>query len=431
MSFFTLEAVPARYGDCLLLHYGTKEDAGLILIDGGPRDVWGPFLKPRLETIRKARGQSFEIDLLMVSHIDDDHVLGITDFTKEWVAAHTAGQPWPYPVRQFWHNSFERVSNSNDVGAVTASVTASANVQSITDIDLDLDDDEEEAQRKAALKVLASVPNGKKLRDDITTLGKKPVTNVGFNGLVRPGVPGRVPVKFGPDLSFHVVGPLPDQLEDLQKMFAEKLPLGNDPALAAFTDTSVPNLSSIVVLARFGGKTMLLTGDARGDYVLDGLEKEGQVEPGGQLHVDILKLPHHGSDRNIEDIFFKRITADHYVASADGTFINPDRSTLETIIDTRGKDANFTIHLTYPVAAIDEQRHHEWDSERASEIRRRDKRIADGKKPTGVREEWDEDKHGLGTLIAAKEREGYAFKVAAPASAGPGAKVDLLDPIDF
>jgi hypothetical protein len=23
-DFFTLEAVPARYGDCLLLHYGTR-----------------------------------------------------------------------------------------------------------------------------------------------------------------------------------------------------------------------------------------------------------------------------------------------------------------------------------------------------------------------------------------------------------------------
>jgi hypothetical protein len=431
MSFFTLEAVPARYGDCLLLHYGTPEAPGLILIDGGPSKVWEPFLKPRLEAIRDNRDGKLAIDLLMVSHIDDDHVLGITDFTEEWVSAHTAGEEWPFPVRQFWHNSFERVSNSKDVGAVTASVTASANAKTISDIDLDLDDDEEVAQRCAALKVLASVPNGKKLRDDIATLGKKPVTNVGFDGLVRPGVKGKVPVKFLGGLTFHVVGPLPDQLTALQKMFAEKLPMGTDSALAAFTDTSVPNLSSIVVLARFGGKTMLLTGDARGDYVLDGLEKEKQIEAGGQLHVDVLKLPHHGSDRNIEDIFFKRITADHYVASADGTFINPDRSTLEMIIDSRDKGSKFTIHLTYPLADIDKRRHEEWDSDRASEIKRRDKRIAEGKKPTNVREEWDEKKHGLATLIEAKKAEGYSFEVAAPDSAGPGARIDLLDPIGF
>ena len=432
MSYFTLEALPARYGDCLLLHYGTKEDPGLILIDGGPSKVWGPFLKPRLEKIRQKRGQSFEIDLLMVSHIDDDHVLGITDFTKEWVAVHTAGGQWPYPVRQFWHNSFERVSNEENVGAVTASVTASVGANLLTEVDREEEDEDPEAeQRRAARHVLASVANGKKLRDDIVTLGKKPFTNVGFGGLVRPGVEGKVPVKFGSDLTFHIAAPLPKQLEALRKKFAEDLPKGDEAALAAFSDTSVPNLSSIVVLARFGGKSMLLTGDARGDYLLKGLEQEKLLDADGKLHVDILKLPHHGSDRNVDPSFFERVTADHYVASADGTFINPDRATLEMIIDARGKDAKFTIHLTYPVADIDTQRHKEWDADQASEVRKRARRIADGKKPTNVREDWDEDKHGLGTLFAAMEAKGHAFKVAAPASAGPGARIDLLDPIDF
>jgi len=432
MSFFTLEALPARYGDCLLLHFGTKKDPGLILIDGGPSDVWEPFLKPRLEKIRQKRRAAFEIDLVMVSHIDDDHVLGITDFTREWVPVHTAGGKWPYPVRQFWHNSFERVSNDENVGAVTASVTASVGAKFLTEVDREEeDDDPEAAQRQAARHVLASVANGKKLRDDIVTLGKKAFTNVGFGGLVRPGVAGKVPVKFGSDLTFHIAGPLPKQLEALQKKFAEDLPKGKDFALAAFSDTSVPNLSSIVVLARFGGKSMLLTGDARGDYVLEGLKQEKLLDADGRLHVDILKLPHHGSDRNVDPSFFERITADHYVASADGTFVNPDRPTLEMIIDARGKDSKFTIHLTYPVADIDAQRHKEWDSDQESEVKKRAKRIADGKKPTAVREDWDEDQHGLGKLFVAKRTDGYAFEVAAPKTTGPGAKIDLLDKIDF
>jgi len=432
MSFFTLEAVPARYGDCLLLHYGTREDPGLILIDGGPSQVWEPFLKPRLEAILKERPQSFEIDLLMVSHIDDDHVLGITDFTKEWVAENTAERPWRFPVRQFWHNSFERVSNDENVGAVTASVTASVGANTLTEVDREEEDDDPEAeQRQAARHVLASVANGKKLRDDLVTLGKKDFTNIGFGGLVRPGVVGKVPVKFGPALTFHIAGPLPKQLDALRKTFAEELPKDEKSALAAFSDTSVPNLSSIVVLARFEGRSMLLTGDARGDYVLKGLKEEKLLDADGRLHVDILKLPHHGSDRNVDPSFFEKVTADHYVASADGTFINPDRATLEMIIDARGKDAKFTIHLTYPLADIDTQRHKEWDADQASEVRKRAKRIAEGKKPTAIREDWDESKHGLATLFAAKEAQGYKFKVAAPASAGPGARIELLDPIDF
>jgi hypothetical protein len=287
-------------------------------------------------------------------------------------------------------------------------------------------------QRRAARHVLASVANGKKLRDDIETLEMKPFTNVGFGGLVRPGVTGKVPVKFGSELTFHVTGPLPKQLEALRKKFAEELPKMDEKALlTAFSDTSVPNLSSIVVLARFGGKSMLLTGDARGDYVLEGLKQEKQLDSDGKLHVDILKLPHHGSDRNVDPSFFKRITSEHYVASADGTFVNPDRPTLEMIIEARGKAAKFTIHLTYPVAEIDSQRRASWNSDQETEVKKRAKRIAEGKKPTAVREDWDDAKHGLASLFAAKEAEGYAFKVSAPDSAGPGARIDLLDPIDF
>jgi beta-lactamase superfamily II metal-dependent hydrolase len=58
---------------------------------------------------------------------------------------------------------------------------------------------------------------------------------------------------------------------------------------------------------------MLLTGDARGDKILEGLEKVKLLKPRGKMHEDILKVPHHGSSRNMEPIFFERITADHYV----------------------------------------------------------------------------------------------------------------------
>ena len=51
---------------------------------------------------------------------------------------------------------------------------------------------------------------------------------------------------------------------------------------------------------------MLLTGDARGDKILEGMELAGLLEKDGKRHVDILKVPHHGSDNNMETIFFKR-----------------------------------------------------------------------------------------------------------------------------
>ena len=85
-NIFKLEVLRARHGDCLLLHYGTKTKPGLALIDGGPPKVYKPFLRPRLEELRAERGldeaDPLMIDLMMLSHIDEDHVAGLLELTK-------------------------------------------------------------------------------------------------------------------------------------------------------------------------------------------------------------------------------------------------------------------------------------------------------------------------------------------------------------
>ena len=83
------------------------------MIDGGPSGVYAPHLKPRLEQIRAARGLRREeplgVDLLMISHVDDDHIQGILDLTKELLEAKAAQRPLPLRVLDFWHNSFDSI----------------------------------------------------------------------------------------------------------------------------------------------------------------------------------------------------------------------------------------------------------------------------------------------------------------------------------
>ena len=52
-----------------------------------------------------------------------------------------------------------------------------------------------------------------------------------------------------------------------------------------------------MVLAEFDGKRILLTGDARGDFILDSLRDAGLIK-NGKFAVDMFKVPHHGSMRN-------------------------------------------------------------------------------------------------------------------------------------
>jgi hypothetical protein len=111
-----------------------------------------------------------------------------------------------------------------------------------------------------------------------------------------------------------------------------------------------------VCLAELGGKSILFTGDARGDKIIDGVQEAGLFGGDGTLKVDLLKVPHHGSSHNVELDFFKKFVADTYVFSANGKDANPDRETLEMLRDARGKNAKYHVVLTYPVSQLDTRR---------------------------------------------------------------------------
>lgn len=349
--FFTLDVRRARKGDCLILHYGTADKPGLMLIDGGPAKVYEPHLKPRLAEIRKARGlaanASLPVDLLMVSHVDDDHMKGVIELTKELIEA--GGAP-ALRIKGVWHNTFDNIIG-NDPQKLTAAVTAQFGTASLSG-----DGEEVEGLDPDVAKVLASVSQGFRLRDDCKAL--KLNVNGKFGGkLIMAKAKGKK-IEMGKGLKFTVIGPMNDELAALQKAHDDFLQKQKDKeALAAFTDRSVANLSSVVVLAEVENKRILLTGDARGDKVLEGLELVGLLKKDGEsrIHVDILKGPHHGSNRNVEPIFFRRITADHYVFSGNGEHGNPERETLEMLWNERGNE-KYTVHLTYPIDEIDAER---------------------------------------------------------------------------
>ena len=45
----------------------------------------------------------------MVSHVDDDHIQGILDLTKEMVDAHVDGKPLLLKICSVWHNTFDDI----------------------------------------------------------------------------------------------------------------------------------------------------------------------------------------------------------------------------------------------------------------------------------------------------------------------------------
>jgi hypothetical protein len=441
---FSLDVLRARKGDCLMIHYGSTDEPHLILIDGGPSDVYEPHLKPRLALVHEARGleeeDSLPVEVVMVSHVDDDHIKGILELTGE-----QRGQPdLRLDVTSLWHNSFDDLlktkpdelvgeagfgtaslrdgaGGANGEAFDSASILASAGHTALAG-DLEIENEDE----FQTVQVLASIPQGRQLRDDAKVLGWKP--NHKFKGKLILATEASKAVTLDGGMKMTVIGPMRRELLALQEAHDKWLrehkgkKRSAEAALAAFKDESVPNLSSIVLLAELDGKSMLLTGDARGDRILEGLELCGLLAGGRKMHVDVLKVPHHGSQNNMETVFFRRVTANHYVFSGNGEHGNPERETLEMLLKARGSD-DYTIHLTYPIDEIDELRKEDWEKEQKTEKNRKKKA---SKKE--VRPDWSPEQHSLRAFF--DKHAGLEDKVQIVGKTEPHV-IDLLDPVTF
>lgn len=346
----TVEALNARHGDALLLHYGPPGDPRLAICDGGPSGVYGTTLKPRLTAIKEARGyqDALPIEMTIVTHLDDDHIHGILDLFSHLAEAADDRQALPWQVRQLWLNQFDDLVGAGGDDLVSAAAAAARPDRSVPPGFLTTAD---------ALAVAASVPQARALTDHARRLTVT-INGAPLYGLVATGN-GGLTVDLGTEFSLTILAPNRARIDALHQEWDAVLRRATattrQAALAeaaAYLDRSVYNLSSIVLLARGNGATMLLTGDARGDDILRALESAGLLS-GGRLHLDLLKVPHHGSARNVDQDFFDAVTADHYLISADGKYGNPDNETLGLILNARRHD-EFIIHMTNEVSRVTE-----------------------------------------------------------------------------
>lgn len=100
-SEIEIEVLPANEGDCILIK-AVKEDIH-ILIDGGTAETYRNYLRARLNQLRN---EGKKIDLLIVTHIDNDHIGGIIELLKE---NGTNTNPKIIRIDNIWHNSYRHL----------------------------------------------------------------------------------------------------------------------------------------------------------------------------------------------------------------------------------------------------------------------------------------------------------------------------------
>jgi hypothetical protein len=306
-----IEALDAANGDAAILrHTGNTGQDVVGLIDGGPSSVFANAIRPALDALG-ITATAGSLDWLAVSHVDSDHIGGVLRLVIA-----------EFAVRRFYFNTPSPFPDSGVVPAAVGPTPEQALEEKLSDL---------LGALPPALEVqVASIKQGQELLDEIVGRGID---------LLNPPTNQRLLVGDSCDidgLTLSVVAPSQARIDALLDDWADEVGGGAVPASAEKMDTSVTNLSSLVFLAEADGKTALFTGDALEDDIVDGLETLGHHLP---MHVDLLKVPHHGSNSPANPVslvdgrgLIENVTADHYVVSADGTSKNPALPTLERIV---------------------------------------------------------------------------------------------------
>lgn len=316
---YNIHLLPAAYGDSILIEYGTNKPR-YILIDGGPYYNFDDLMTglhrvaPKLE----------ELELLVLTHIDIDHLDGIVTLLNK--------EKLPFKIRQVWFNGYDQIEKFGDVlGALQG-------------------------------EYISELIRNKKL-----------IHNKSFKGeAVYVKDYDNLPViKLTDGMSLMLLGPGQDALEklhtewkkQLQKYggnpdFAKKLGedkryksdddlLGSIPIdqlqnTKVAGDNSVPNGSTIAFIATFQDKTCLFAGDATSDYLLKAidviLEKTGE----DRLKLHAWKLAHHGSKKSTLEKLMKKINCKILLVSSDGAkYGHPNEETIAKLLKNNAPTLQF------------------------------------------------------------------------------------------
>ncbi|MFW5473200.1 MBL fold metallo-hydrolase [Knoellia sp. CPCC 206450] len=414
-----LKAFFAADGDCLLL---TTADGRHVLVDGGRTGSFRENARPHLAELADA-GE--EVDLLVVSHIDADHISGVIDLLEEVAAWEVhdfqvgEGQnptfpepPTPRPPRihGLWHNSW-RAQLGDLEGPITALAAQASEALSLATSTVEDSDGAARLALDSVSGLAESIADGVtllRLVDDETPIRRNEPFGSGLVLLRSPVHEQQVG-----SATLHVIGPgeqhlrklreewkawltrqpssvrrggqrpggqedghenagstLPmsppqarDLVEDLAQA-AQAAAVGEDadahdtsarPRIIETTrptNVTTPNRASITLLVEEDGRTLLLTGDAAEEEILEGLTASGRLpaqDPeANPFRCNVVKVQHHGSEHNLSRVFASRVLADHYVLSADGAHGNPNPSVVHTLIETRAEadPSPFTLWFT-------------------------------------------------------------------------------------
>lgn len=330
-----VEMLPAAHGDSLWIEYGDAKEPCRVLVDGGPGFTYEALRWRILSLPQSAR----HFELLIVTHIDGDHIEGIIKLLQDETLGCTIDDIWFNDWKQIehlpGHKDLEPILGplqGEFLGALISQRT-------------------HQTWNGPWDGGLISVPSTGNLPNHVLPGGLRLT-------LLSPGLVELVELRKEWNKVVTDAGFSPGDREAALKQLSRRKRLGppaerlGDEDVASSVDNSVANGSSIAVLIEFDGRRILLAADAFATRLRESLDRWRNQEDVSSVVLDAFKLPHHGSKKNLTPQLLENIRCRNYLISTSGAqFDHPDPETIDLLLVNHNHRGRARLHFNYRTVA--------------------------------------------------------------------------------
>jgi beta-lactamase superfamily II metal-dependent hydrolase len=322
---FDIKVFPANHGDSFLITFGEWDSVKNILVDGGTGRESYRQLKGVFQELKRD-GQF--IDLLIVTHCDDDHIKGIIDIFED----NTIDKEI---IKKVWFNS----------GSLIAKRLEENIAESNREIPLIINSSKEKSVRQGITleKELKRIGCWDEtlimsLLEDYVGEAKITVLSPNLTGLKKLNSAWEYEKAKNKEMASVKTDYLIPMEDLLKNEFQE--------------DSRVPNGSSIAFILEYSDKKILMLGDSHPSVVEASLKELG-YSPTRKLKVNVLKVSHHGSKYNTSESLLNCIDCENFVISTNGRSHGlPNKECLARIVSTRPKDKCTSFYFNYDLKNV-------------------------------------------------------------------------------